>query len=197
VTAAEAAGRALREGGEASEENQTALTTFALARSEAEQDGLTEAERQLAIIIGLYRSKQNTRHLEDRRDTSSIEPPPLPDEVDEPAEPADDTPMLRLAIYLRLVQLGEADSERGEVYPLGFLTHVGLTVLDAQNYGLRREEIQAALQIGAFRRNRQQTSLAVMETPQDISVMASYPIFAAPRILGQDRHFPIPKPAIF
>jgi hypothetical protein len=197
VTAAETAGSALREKDEASREERTALATFALARSEAEQVGLTEAEIQLAIIIGLYRSSQSAGNEDNIHNTSSIEPPPLPEVVDEPAEPSDEAPMLRSAIYLRLVQLGEADHERVEEYPLGFLTHVGLTVLDAQNYGLRREEIQAALQIGTFRRNRQHASLVVMESSQDLSAMASHPLFAAPRIFGQDRYLPIPKPAIF
>jgi hypothetical protein len=197
VAAAEVAGRAVREEGDANGGERTELTTFAHARSEAEQAKLTEAEIQLAIIIGLYRSKSNAENIDGVHNTSSIEPPPLPDVVEEPIEPVDDAPMLRLVIYLRLVHLGETDPERVEEYPLGFLTHVGLTVLDAQSYGLQREEIQAALQIGTYRRRRDHYPIAPSQTSQNITPTDSTPIFAAPCLLGEGKYLPIPIPSIF
>jgi hypothetical protein len=94
--------------------------------------------------------------FEDRQYASSQEPPSLETPPDEPPMPDTDLTAVRLAIYLRLVHLGTEQQPTSEEYPEGFALHLALTVLDAQRYGLLREEIQAALQIGQYRKNQPQ-----------------------------------------
>jgi hypothetical protein len=96
---------------------------------------------------------------------STIEPPPMTEFPDEPPESTSDLQAARLAIYLRLVQLAEAEESTAEQYPEGFVPHITLTVLDALDYGLQRAEIQAAMHIGQSRKMRLPAKTEALELP--------------------------------
>jgi hypothetical protein len=102
--------------------------------------------------------ESSAREVEVVHLSSSEEPLPLDEIPDVPPEALEDFKAARLAIYLRLIQLAQEQDTGGERYPTGFLAHFALTVADALNYGLGREEIHAAVQIGQIR--KRQTSIA-------------------------------------
>jgi hypothetical protein len=104
-------------------------------------------------------------------EAAAEEPPPweiLPEETP-PAE--ENLSPTRFAIYLRLVQLAQEEERSSEQYPIGFLAHFALTVADAQTYGLRREEIHAAVQIGQFLKThpslQKETEAVILEVDDD------------------------------
>jgi len=155
-----------------------------------------EKERDLQRAAQALTSKLFPDEVQETvRHTSSLEPPPRAALPDEPPETTADAPQVRLALYLRLVQLGQAAAIAPESSSADRLILTALTVMDALHYGLRREEIHMALQIGAHHRDRQQRSAipAAPQRPFSPSFLFAElaPLSAVRRIL------PPPPPALF
>lgn len=159
-------------------------------RTEEEKErDLQRAAQALTSKLFPDEAQETVRH------TSSLEPPPRDALPDEPPETSADAPQVRLALYLRLVQLGQAAAIAPESSSADRLILTALTVMDALHYGLRREEIHMALQIGAHHRDRQQRSAipAAPQRPFSPSFLFAElaPLSAVRRIL------PPPPPALF
>jgi hypothetical protein len=170
--------------------NMHNLAAFAAAREESERVGLNQDEFWSAVIIGAFRGKSHA--LREESDScaplalsvmkaepevaeageaaSSQEPPPREELPETPPQAEDNGRRVRLAIYLRLVALAETGERDTAAEGVGFLAHLALSVLDAQQYGLRRAEIQAALQIGAYRRHQQHRNAGASDGSQPLPI---------------------------